>query len=254
MKISIDLNADLGENIGDDEKMLGIVTSANIACGAHAGDAHTMDKTVALAVQNKVAIGAHPGFWDKANFGRTLKAATSIQVYDIIMYQTGALMAFCIAHKCSISHIKPHGALYNILMVDKHLAQGAVLAAKALHLPIMGMPYSQLQDAAQEMQVGFIAEGFADRAYMHDGTLMQRTKDGAVLHHEDALRQAISMVVDQEVLAEGKLLDMKVQSICIHGDTAGAVSIAMDIKKKLYEHNVVIKQASQINKNFIDGK
>lgn len=242
----IDLNADLGEKIGDDPQMLRIVTSANIACGAHAGDPRSMNETVALAVENQVIIGSHPGFNDPENFGRIPQSCTPEQVYDIIMYQTGALMAYCVAHNTQLQYIKPHGALYNQLMVDLALAQGAVSAAKALHLPIMGMPYSVLESAAKSNHAGFIAEGFADRAYLSSGTLMPRSQAGAVLNHDLAVQQALQLALHQNVQSDQGSLHMGVQSICVHGDSAGAVSMARTIRQQLRQNGITVAAISPL--------
>jgi len=227
----IDLNSDLGENVGDDEMMLSIVSSANIACGAHAGDAYTMRKTVELAAKYGVNIGAHPGFWDRKNFGRTPMQITQDEVYDLIMYQTGALLSYCISMDKPMTHIKPHGALYNMLMADDDIAMGFVKACNALNIPAMGMPYSAVEKASKVLDVKFIKEGFADRAYTEDGRLMSRSIEHSVLNHGDALHQAIKMVNENKVAVNDKWLDMKIDSICVHGDSKGAVRMAKSIKE-----------------------
>lgn len=235
MKKFIDLNSDLGENAGDDESMLSIVSSANIACGAHAGDAYTMKKTVEMAAKYGVNIGAHPGFWDRENFGRLPMKITSEQVYDLIMYQTGALLSYCISIGKPLNHIKPHGALYNMLMVNSDIAVGIVEASIALDIPIMGMPYSAVCNIAKSYSVKFIKEGFADRAYTAQGKLVSRKVDGSVLSHHDALNQAVNLVNDGRVLAGDEWIVMNIDSICVHGDSPDAVLMAKSIKEKLLE-------------------
>ena len=239
MSIYIDLNSDLGENVGDDEMMLTIISSANIACGAHAGDAYTMKKIVELAAKNGVNIGAHPGFWDRENFGRTLIKITQDEVYDLIMYQTGALLSYCISINKQMTHIKPHGALYNMLMIDDDIALGFARACKALNIPAMGMPYSAVEKAAKELQVKFIKEGFADRAYSKEG-LMSRKLEGSVLNHSDAVEQAIKMVRDKKVNLKDNWLDISIHSICVHGDSKDAVSMARSIKEAFENLNYKI--------------
>ncbi len=229
----IDLNSDLGENAGDDEAMLRIVSSANIACGGHAGDAYTMQKTVELSAEFGVNIGAHPGFWDRENFGRVFVDTTQDEVYELIMIQTEALMEYTVSVNKPLTHIKPHGALYNMLMADEALAVGFIKACASVNVPAMGMPYSAAEKAARKLDVKFIREGFADRLYTEDGRLTSRTVAGSVLNHEGALKQAVSLAEDRKVTAGNGMIEMMIHSICVHGDSEGAVHMAKSIKDTL---------------------
>src|SRR5262245_26582537 len=174
----IDLNCDLGEGSGSDADVLPLITTANVACGFHAGDPATAHATIALAAKHGVRIGAHPSFPDRENFGRTEMARSEQQVYEDCVYQTGALASLAWACNGKLSHIKPHGALYNMACRDDRYARPVVAAAELFGLPLMGLPGSRLE-ALSAGRCGFVPEGFADRRYRPDGSLVPRSEAGA---------------------------------------------------------------------------
>ncbi|MDI1464231.1 5-oxoprolinase subunit PxpA [Catellatospora sp. KI3] len=237
----MDLNADLGEGfgrwqLGDDEALLDVVTSANVACGFHAGDAETMRRSCALAARRDVAVGAQVGYRDLAGFGRRFIEYDLNQLRDELIYQVGALRALADAEGARVRYLKPHGALYHaVAHVD-----AIVEAAQATGLPVLCAPGSPLATAAGDALVPTYAEGFADRAYRADGTLLPRDKAGAVIvDQEEVVARALLMVVDQRVIAlDGTVLPHAVDSICLHGDTPGAVVLARAVRAALEEADV----------------
>ncbi|BCJ71635.1 UPF0271 protein [Catellatospora sp. IY07-71] len=240
----MDLNADLGEGfgrweLGDDEALLDVVTSANVACGFHAGDAATMRRTCALAASQGVAVGAQVGYRDLAGFGRRFIEYELNQLRDEIIYQVGALQALAAAEGARVRYIKPHGALYHaVAHVDP-----IVDAARATGLPVLCAPGSPLATAAGDAVVPVYAEGFADRAYRADGTLLPRGKPGAVItDQEEVVARALLMAVDQRVIAlDGTVLPHAVDSICLHGDTPGAVILARAVREALAHADVPLR-------------
>ena len=222
----IDLNSDVGEGFGvwpggPDDELLTIVSSANIACGAHAGDPSSMRSTCAAAARLGVTIGAQVGYADLVGFGRRFIDMTAVELTDLVIHQLGALDAFAHVVGSSVRYVKPHGALYNAIV--HHAAQaGAVALAIDLHRPtlaVLGLPGSAIERAAGERGLRFVAEGFADRAYASDGTLVPRTTPGAVLTSPvAAAEQAL------------RLAEAGVESICVHSDTPGAVAIATAVR------------------------
>jgi UPF0271 protein len=233
------LNADLGEGfgrwrLGDDEALLDIVTSANVACGFHAGDPATMHRICRAAVEKGVAIGAQVGYRDLAGFGRRRIDYDPDELRDDILYQIGALEAFCRVAGGRVAYVKPHGALYNTAAVDEGQASAVVAAVRAYDasMPLLCQPGSVLSRLAGAVAVG---EGFADRAYRADGTLVPRSTAGAVIHDPDAVvARAIRMAVDGEVeSADGAVLSCRVASICLHGDTPSAVDLATRVRTGL---------------------
>ena len=245
----IDLNSDLGESfgrytLGMDEEVIPLISSANIACGYHASDPVIMEKTVRLAKENGVLIGAHTGFPDLMGFGRRSMNLTEQEAKTYTMYQIGALQAFCAAEGVKLNHVKPHGAFYNMAAKDLVLAKAICDGIKAVDVDIalLGLSNSQLQVAAQEKGLRFISEVFADRAYEDDGTLVARSKEGAVIENEDIV---IARVV--RMIKEGKVTsihgtDVKIQadSVCVHGDGAKALAFV----KKM--HSVFVKEKIEI--------
>ncbi|MFC3741083.1 LamB/YcsF family protein [Paractinoplanes deccanensis] len=241
----MDLNADLGEGfgrwrLGDDEALLDIVTSANVACGFHAGDPTTMRWVCAAAVDKGVAIGAQVGYRDLAGFGRRRIDYEPDELRDDILYQIGALSAFG-----PVAYVKPHGALYNVAAVDDVQA-GAVVAAVLAYdstLPVLCQPGSTLARLAVEAGLTVVGEGFADRAYRADGTLMPRSVPGAVLHDPDAVvARAVRMAVERVVeTGDGQLVPSPVASICVHGDTPGAVELAGRVRAGLREAGLSVE-------------
>ncbi|MFG1996964.1 LamB/YcsF family protein [Actinoplanes sp. NPDC048988] len=240
----MDLNADLGEGfgrwrLGDDEALLDIVTSANVACGFHAGDPSTMRRVCEAATAKGVAIGAQVGYRDLAGFGRRRIEYEPDELRDDILYQIGALSAFG-----RVAYVKPHGALYNVAAVDEVQAGAVVAAVRAYDaaLPVLCQPGSTLSRLAVDAGLTVVGEGFADRGYQADGTLMPRSQPGAVLHDADAVvDQAVRMAVEQVVeTVDGRVVPSPVTSICVHGDTPGAVSLAARVRAGLREAGLTV--------------
>lgn len=246
----IDLNCDLGEGfsiykLGLDEEILKIVSSANIACGFHAGDPHIMKKTVNLALKNQVAIGAHPGFPDRLGFGRRNMAVTPDEAYDFILYQLGALDAFVRAEGGKLQHVKPHGALYNLAAKNKKIASAI---AKAIYrfdpnLILFGLSGSELIEAGQETGLKTANEIFADRTYQADGTLLPRSQKNSVITEiEQAVSQTLFLVKEQKVkTAEQTIIDLQADTLCLHSDNAQALQLAQKIKAEFSAANIAIK-------------
>lgn len=244
---SIDLNADLGEGfaiwqLGDDEALLDVVTSANVACGGHAGDPGTMRRVCLAAAERGVAVGAQVGYRDLAGFGRRRIDYAFAELRDEVTYQLGALDAFCRVAGTRLRYVKPHGALYNVAAVD-HTQAAAVVAAIAEYdatLPVLCLPGSMLAELAREAGLRPVAEGFADRGYQPDGTLVPRTAAGAlVTAAEQVVERAVRMAVEQVVVAvDGSLVPCPAESICLHGDTPGAVTMARQVRAALLAADV----------------
>ncbi|HZX04993.1 5-oxoprolinase subunit PxpA [Kribbella sp.] len=238
----MDLNADLGEGygswtMGDDSALLEVVTSANVACGFHAGDPSIMRRVTAEAVERGVAIGAHVGYADKAGFGRRFLDVEPAVLRDEVVYQLGALDAFARIAGDRVRYVKPHGALYNT--IGHHVEQaGAVVAAVAAYdktLPVLGLPGSEWLRLASEAGLTVVHEAFADRAYTPSGTLVSRRSPGAVLHDADEIAaRSTAMATGQAIRdADGGALVVEAASICVHGDTPGAVEIARRVRGAL---------------------
>jgi UPF0271 protein len=234
----MDLNSDLGEGfgvwkLGDDEALLGIVTSANVACGFHAGDPTTMRKVCATAVERGVVIGAQVSYRDLAGFGRRRIDVDPVELADEVRYQIGALSAFG-----PVGYVKPHGALYNTAAVDAD--QASAVVAGVGDLPVLCQPGSVLASLASAAGLRVVAEGFVDRAYLPDGRLVPRSQPGAVLHDVDAVvARSVRMAVDHVVEAvDGSVIPMPVQSLCVHGDTPGAVAMATAVRSALRDAGV----------------
>jgi UPF0271 protein len=228
---SVDLNCDIGESfgawtLGADADVLSHVTSANIACGFHAGDPGTMRKTVDLALERGVAIGAHPGLPDLAGFGRRVIEVTPGEAYEMVVYQVGALAAFAAARGARLAHVKPHGALYNMAATRAPLADAIARAVRDVDRALMlfGLAGSRLIAAARSAGIVAVEEVFADRRYAADGTLVSRSEKGAVIDDTGlAVRQAVRMVREGKVTAiDGTEVRVHADTICIHGDTPGA--------------------------------
>jgi UPF0271 protein len=239
---SIDLNADLGEGfgawqLGDDDALLDVVTSANVACGFHAGDPALMRRVCRLAAARGVAVGAQVGYRDLAGFGRRRIEYDPGELRDDILYQIGALEAFCRVAGDRVRYVKPHGALYNTAAVDAGQAAAVVAAVSDYDraLPVLCQPGSVLATAAAEAGLTMVAEGFADRAYSADGTLVPRSAAGAVIHDADAVAErAMRMALDGAVTSvDGTEVRCRVRSICVHGDTPGAVDLARRVREAL---------------------
>jgi len=249
---SIDLNCDMGEafgryHLGMDGKIIRHITSANIACGWHAGDPLVMDRTVKSAVKNNVGVGAHPGFPDLLGFGRRNMDCRPQEIRQYVIYQIGALMAFCKANGTRMRHVKPHGALY-LTAVDNPDIARAVAEGVAnvdpglLFVTLAGKKGEIMTCAGKEMGLKVVSEAFPDRAYTPEGTLQSRQVPGAVI--EDAAEvaeRALRMVLEERVIAvDGSSIPLRVDTLCVHGDTPTAVTLARDIGHALEKEGVVL--------------
>ena len=246
----LDLNADVGESfgvykLGQDAQLMSAISSASVACGFHAGDPATMRETVALAQAHGVAVGAHPGFPDLVGFGRRDIRATPREVEDFVTYQIGALMAVALAHRVQLQHVKAHGALYNMAVRDAAFADAIARATAAVdsRLILFGLPGSELIAAGQRAGLRTAREGFADRSYKPDGTLVPRHEAGAVIEDPvTVVDRAISMARDRTVCAvDGSALAMEVDTICVHGDTPDAAVLASRIRRALADAGVSVR-------------
>lgn len=241
----IDLNCDMGEGMPTDASIMPYISSANIACGYHAGDKDTMEQTVTLALQHQVAIGAHPGFDDKENFGRTEQQLPDNQIYDLITAQIHSLQTICRSLGATLQHVKPHGALYNMAARDQHLSTIIAQAIRDTNpaLCLFGLSNSWLIKAAAEMGLKTASEVFADRTYQDDGSLTPRSKPNALIESEAAaLAQVLQMVTKQEVTTvNGKVVPLRAETICLHGDGAHAVTFVKAVHQSLREHHLTIQ-------------
>ena len=241
----IDLNADLGEGCDNDEALLALVSSANIACGWHAGDAKTMRQCVRWALQNGVAIGAHPSFPDRENFGRSEMNLPADEVIAGMLYQIGALAAIVKAEGGRLAHVKPHGALYNQAVKDPVLADALCEAVKRFDpsLKFFGLAGSGMIEAATRAGLQPVEEVFADRAYNPDGSLVSRKLPGALIESDaEAIAQTLSLVRDHRVTAvDGSTVSVNAQSVCLHGDGAHALEFAQRIREKLASEGIAIR-------------
>ena len=238
----IDLNCDMGEgygrwSLGDDEALLALVTSANVACGVHAGDPQTLRRSLRLARERGVAVGAHPSYPDLQGFGRRVMALSPDEVRDCVLYQLGALSGFARAEGVALRHVKPHGALYNVAARDAAIAEAIAHAVREFDpsLVLVGLAGSLLIDAGRALGLPVAEEAFADRAYEPDGSLRDRRLPGAVLaSHEAAVAQALAIVRDGAVRAfSGELVPLRADTLCIHGDTPGAAAFAQAVRAGL---------------------
>lgn len=245
--IKVDFNSDLGESFGNykiglDSEILHQVTSANVACGFHAGDASIMAQTFQLALDKGVAIGAHPGFPDLQGFGRRKIEMNTSDITDIVAYQVGALSAFTPDHK--LHHVKAHGALYNLAAKDRLIADAVITGIKLVdpQTIVYGLANSELIKAAQNANMKFAQEVFADRNYQSDGSLVPRSQPNAVISNPaEAAQRALEMVEKKSVVSvTGEVVPLAVDSICVHGDNHSAVDLAIEIKKLLLENQVTV--------------
>lgn len=245
--IKVDFNSDLGESFGNykiglDSEILQQVTSANVACGFHAGDASIMAQTVQLALDKGVAIGAHPGFPDLQGFGRRKIEMNTSDITDIVAYQVGALSAFTPDHK--LHHVKAHGALYNMAAKDRLIADAVITGIKLVdpQTIVYGLANSELIKAAQNANMKFAQEVFADRNYQSDGSLVPRSQPNAVISNPaEAAQRALEMVENKSVVSvTGEVVPLAVDSICVHGDNHSAVELAIEIKKLLLDNQVTV--------------
>ena len=245
----IDLNADLGESwggrlLGDDETLLQVVTSANIACGFHAGDAVTMGHTAALAAERGVAIGAHVSYRDRDTFGRTFIDVEPAVLRLDVLEQLEALAQACAAAGTRVAYVKPHGALYHAICGLRGQAGAVVDAISSFDasLPILGLPDTVATRLAADAGLRTVVEAFADRAYTGDGRLVPRTKDGAVLHDPELVAQRMLELVTTGAVeaADGTRVAVAAESICVHGDSPGAVAMARAVRTRLRAAGVIL--------------
>ena len=246
----IDLNSDLGESfgaykLGCDEEIIPLISSANVACGFHAGDPTTMAKTVSLCRSENCAIGAHPGFNDLEGFGRRNMNVSPADVKNMMLYQIGALDAFCKANGLHLQHVKPHGALYNMAAKDDALAKAI---CEAIHdydssLVLLGLANSRMIEEAKKIGLPYAQEVFADRAYEDDGTLVARTKPGAMITDEDeAVGRVIRMIKEHRVrTVTGNDIEIVPDSVCVHGDSKHALEFVKKIRSALLAEGIRIK-------------
>lgn len=246
MMRAVDLNADLGESfgawrMGDDDRLLEVVSSANVACGFHAGDPGTIRATVGAAVRRGVAVGAHPSLPDLAGFGRRPMEVTPGEVYDLVLYQIGAVGGFTRAAGARLHHVKAHGALYNMAATRQDLATAIAAAVRDFDpdLVLYALAGSAMVDAAEAIGLAVACEVFADRAYRRDGTLVPRSQEGALIADENkAVAQALDMVRDGRVLAvDGTWVPVRADTICVHGDSPGAVALAVALREAMLLEN-----------------
>ena len=246
---TIDLNSDLGESfgrwtLGSDAELMKAITSANVACGYHAGDPGVMRQTVRLARDAGVAAGAHPGLPDLAGFGRRNMAVTAGEVEDMVLYQVGALAAIAAAEGVRLQHVKPHGALYNMAVKDRALADAIARAIRSLDatLVLFALPGTELEKAGLAAGLRVAREGFADRAYDVDGSLTPRTRPGAVIHTpEEVIGRAVRMARDGVVRAtNGSDIPMRVDTICTHGDTLSSHELTRQLRAALEADGITV--------------
>ena len=228
--MQIDLNSDLGEGCGLDAELMPLITSANICCGFHAGDAATAHAALMLAAQHGVQVGAHPGYADRENFGRREHSMTPDQIFELCLYQVGALAGLAAAVGVRLGYIKPHGALYNQACREDGYARPIMAAAELLRMPVMGLPDSRLATLCQT-DAGFISEGFADRRYRPDGTLVPRDQPDAFVHDvEEAVAQA-----DWLVRARG------IRTLCVHGDNPQALEFVRGLREAFTRRDISLR-------------
>lgn len=245
--MSIDLNSDMGEgfgqwSMGDDAAMLEVVSSANIACGFHAGDPAIMRETCTVAVDNSVAIGAHIAYRDLPGFGRRAIDVDSRDLVAESMYQIGALVSIARSAGAAVAYVKPHGALYNTIVHDERQARDVVEAVRGVDdsLALLGLPGSAVLRVAEQAGLRVVREAFADRAYTPAGTLVSRREPGSVLHDPDRVAERMLRLVEDGVVEaiDGSTVRLQADSICVHGDSPGAVEMALAVRKRLTERGI----------------
>ena len=251
----VDLNCDLGESFGNytcgmDASVIPHISSANVACGFHAGDPLVMQKTVALAAKHGTAVGAHPGFPDLVGFGRRNMAVSPAELKAMMIYQIGALKAFCRSQGVTLQHVKPHGAMYNMAAKDRKLADAICEAIAEVDdsLILLGLSGSEMLKAAKAKGLRCASEVFADRAYEPDGSLTPRALEGSVItDEEEAINRVLQMVKSGTVVARnGQVIPIEADSICLHGDGVKAVEFARRIRQALTDSGVEIVPLAQL--------
>lgn len=243
--MSIDLNCDMGEGEASDERIMPFVTSANVACGFHAGDAATMRRTVRLARAHGVAVGAHPSYADREGFGRRALDVEPDLVRDEVIYQVGALWGFCRAEGIRLRHVKPHGALYNAAARDPALAQAVCEAVRAVDpsLVVVCLAGSSMAEVVRRLGLACAEEAFADRAYTGAGALVSRSEPGAViLDPAEVAERAVRFVREGCVTAiDGSEVSLRAQTLCVHGDTPGAERLVAAIRARLDREGIAVR-------------
>jgi len=246
---TFDLNSDLGESfgrwvLGDDEAMLGLVTSANVACGFHAGDPTTLRRTCVLAAEAGVVVGAQVGYRDIAGFGRRFVDVASNELADEIVYQIGALDGMCRVAGTAVRYVKPHGALYNAIVHHEAHAAAVVAAVRdySPELPVLGLPGSKFLQAAEKAGLRTVREFFVDRGYTPEGTLVPRSAEGALLHDPQEVTERVLRLVSDGVVAavDGSDVAVTAESACVHGDSPGAVEMARAVRAGLEKVGVAL--------------
>ncbi len=255
--MKIDLNCDMGESFGTytlgmDEAIIASISSANIACGFHAGDPQVMGRTVKLAVDHGIAIGAHPGFPDLMGFGRRNMACSDEEIEAYLIYQIGALQAFCTAHGARLRHVKPHGALYNLAVGNESLVRSIARAIARIDtslfmVALAGGKAERMAAIAHEEGIPTLFEAFPDRAYTAEGTLVARRLPGAVIHDaEEAAARAVRMAVEGVVLAvDGTVVPLAVHTLCVHGDNPNGVTLAATIRARLEAAGIEVRPRTE---------
>ena len=256
-KTTIDLNCDMGESfgayrIGLDEAIIEHITSANIACGWHAGDPGVMDKTVKMAADNGVGVGAHPGYPDLLGFGRRNMDCTADELRHYVAYQIGALQAFCDVHRVKLAHIKPHGSLYLTAVENETVARAVAEAIVSvdpdlLYVALAGSKGELMTRIGREVGLRVVYEAFPDRAYTPEGALLSRRKPGAVLSDpQEVSARALMMAQEGKVIAvDGTVIELNAQTLCVHGDRTEAVDLAREIGKLLRSEGITLKPMAE---------
>ena len=251
----VDLNSDLGESfgrytLGMDEKIIPLITSANVACGFHASDPVVMEKTIAMAEKANIRVGAHPGFLDLMGFGRRNMVISPEEAKAYTLYQVGALAAFAQAKGCRLQHVKPHGALYNMAAKDYELSRAICEGIYGFDkdLIVLALSGGELARAAKDMGMRVAQEVFADRAYEADGTLVNRRKEGAMItDEEEAISRVIRMVKEKKVTAvTGNDISIEADSVCVHGDGQKALAFVERIRAALQKEGIAICPLAEI--------
>lgn len=255
MGIKVDLNSDLGESfgaykIGMDDEVIKLVSSANVACGFHASDPVVMQKTVKMAADAGIGIGAHPGYYDLMGFGRRNMVISPKEAYAYVTYQLGALYAFCRQNGVKMQHVKPHGALYNMAGKDYELSRGICQAIYDFdpELILLGLSGSQMINAGGDIGLKCANEFFADRAYEDDGSLRARSKEGSMITDENEAIERVVKVLKTGCVTtySGKELELKIDSICVHGDNAHALEFVKIIRERLAKEGIEIASLSEV--------
>ena len=244
MKLSVDINADLGEGSGHDEELFELISSANIATGFHAGDSDSMHAAITTAKKHGVSVGAHPSFFDRENFGRKELKISTPEIFDAVAYQLGVFQAIASAVGVQPNHVKPHGALYNMAVRDQELADSIARAIESVdpQLILFAPDKSELARAGDAHGLQIAREIFADRNYLNDGWLVPRTRPDALLRDpNEAAQRVLRMLREGKVRSvEGRDVDVRGETICVHGDTPGAVEFARELRSRLEHEGVRI--------------